>query len=264
MSRNDSRAACWAESEGIDGCIAVLAYLDDTIVGVPAELAGIALPLAVATFSRSGHTVHPGKSACWSHSADSATLPEDCQRIWSSEGLKVGGIPVFNASREPVLAQEMLRKRLSRIEQEAEFLSSIVFDDQNAAAESWCRVQSIVLLLRYSLAAKLVYFGQTIDPAILQPFARRFDDIVLNTFLKVLEIDDISEAEKLQVQLALREGGCGMRSHDMKVLHPAPFCFLGFACRAGGLRRDGRTHRQRRTGRRRGGNLRISPCKFHS
>ena len=74
------------------------------------------------------------------------------------------------------------------------------------------------LLLRYSLAAKLVYFGQTIDPAILQPFARRFDDIILQTFLKVLQIDSISEDQKLQVQLALRAGGCGLRSHDLKEL----------------------------------------------
>ena len=77
-------------------------------------------------------------------------------------------------------------------------------------------MQAVILLLRYSLAAKLVYFGQTIDPAILQPFARRFDGIILQTFLKVLQIDSISEDQKLQVQLALRAGGCGVRSHDLK------------------------------------------------
>ena len=51
----------------------------------------------------------------------------------------------------------------------------------------------MVLLLRYSLGAKLVYFGQTVDPALLEPFARRFDAIVLRTSLKLLEIDQISE-----------------------------------------------------------------------
>ena len=204
----------------IDGCIAVLAYLDDTIVGVPAELAGEALPLAVETFSRAGHTVHPGKSACWSHSADRAGLPNDCQRIWQNEGLKVGGIPVFNASQEPLLAQRMMQKRIDKVENEAQFLLSTLFDDQNAAADSWCRVQAVLLLLRYSLSAKLIYFCQTIDPVILQPFARRFDDIVFKTFLQALEIDDVelSEDQKLQIQLALREGGCGMRSHDLKEL----------------------------------------------
>ena len=51
----------------------------------------------------------------------------------------------------------------------------------------------MLLLLRYSLAAKLVYFGQTIDPAVLEPFARRFDDIIMRTFLKVLDIAYVSE-----------------------------------------------------------------------
>ena len=79
-------------------------------------------------------------------------------------------------------------------------------------------MQSLVLLLRYSLGAKLVYFGQTVDPALLEPFARRFDAIVLRTSLKILEIDQISEDQKLQLQLALREGGCGLRTHDLKEL----------------------------------------------
>ena len=52
----------------------------------------------------------------------------------------------------------------------------------------------------------------------VEPFARRFDDILLQTFLRVLEIENISEDQKLQVQLALSAGGCGLRSHDLKEL----------------------------------------------
>ena len=132
--------------------------------------------------------------------------------------MKVGGIPVFNASHDPVLVRQILEKRLDNIEKEADFYSSILFDDQMAAAESWSRAQSVILLLRYSMAAKLVYFGQTIDPIILEPFARRFDELVLRTFLKILAIDQISEDQKLQIQLALRDGGCGVRAHDLKEL----------------------------------------------
>ena len=55
----------------------------------------------------------------------------------------MGGIPVFNASNEPVLAQQMIEKRLRNIEAEADFFSSIILDDQHAVAESWCRVQSV-------------------------------------------------------------------------------------------------------------------------
>ena len=157
MSRNDDGGSRPVDSGEVIDCVAVFAYLDDTIIGVPQELAAEALPLAVETFARAGHTVHPRKSACWSHSADLRTLPESCQDIWKANGLKVGGIPVFNATHEPVLAHEMLEKRLSKIETEASFLRSILFDDQKAAADSWCRVQAVLLLLRYSLAAKLVY-----------------------------------------------------------------------------------------------------------
>ena len=103
-----------AESIGV----AVFAYLDDTIVGVPAELAGTALPVAAETFARAGHTVHPGKSASWSHSADRATLPAECQRIWQANGLKVGGIPVFNRSESSLLVTGILEKRLQKIEEE--------------------------------------------------------------------------------------------------------------------------------------------------
>ena len=124
-------------------------------------------------------------------------MPESCQEIWKANGLNIGGIPVFNATHGPVLAHEMIEKRLSKIETEASCLRSSLFDYQKAAADSWCRVQAVLLLLRYSLAAKLVYFGQTIDPVVLEPFARRFDDIILQTFLKVLEIENISEDQKL-------------------------------------------------------------------
>ena len=65
----------------IEGCVSVFAYLDDTVVGVPVELADSALRMAVETFARAGHTVHPGKSACWSHSTVRADVPEACQRI---------------------------------------------------------------------------------------------------------------------------------------------------------------------------------------
>ena len=160
--------------------------------------------------------MHPRKSACWSHSAPRDSLPETCQRIWKENGLKVGGIPVFNPNNEATLARDMLEKRLEKIENEAEFLTSVLFDDQLAAADSWSRVQATVLLLRYSLAAKLVYFGQTIESTFFEPYAQRFDDIVLRTSKKVCEIVHLSKDQKLQVQLAVREGGFDMRSHALK------------------------------------------------
>ena len=98
-----------------------------------------------------------------------------------------------------------LEKCISKVGNEAAFLCSILFDDQSAAADTGCRVQAVLLLLRYSLAAKLVYFGQTIDPAVLEPFAHRFDDIIRRTFLKELDIAHVFEDQKLQIPLSLNE-----------------------------------------------------------
>ena len=52
------------------------------------------------------------------------------------------------------------------------------------------------------------------EEEIAQPFARRFDELVLRTFLMIFAIDQISEDQKLQIQLALRDGGCGVRAHN--------------------------------------------------
>ena len=72
---------------GSGDCVAVFAYLDDTIVSVPADLADRALNIAVETIAAAGHTVNPGKSACWSHSSERSSLPSVCQEIWSENGL---------------------------------------------------------------------------------------------------------------------------------------------------------------------------------
>ena len=127
LSRDGAREAGAEGNEEINGCVSVFSYLEDTIVGVPAEIAAETMRRAVEIFARAGHTVHPGKSACWSHSAEVESLPAVCQRIWRADGLKVAGIPVFNAANEPVLAREMLEKRLNKISDEAEFLSSVLF-----------------------------------------------------------------------------------------------------------------------------------------
>ena len=77
-----------------------------------------------------------------------------------------------------------------------------------AADESWSRVQSTLLILRYSLAAKLIYFAQTIDPQIVLPFAIEFDNVMRNTYLKLVDIETLSDAQAVQLSLPLRFGGC--------------------------------------------------------
>ena len=47
MALHDNREALSLVPSDLSGCVAVFAYLDDTIVGVPLGLANIAMPLAV-------------------------------------------------------------------------------------------------------------------------------------------------------------------------------------------------------------------------
>ena len=79
---------------------AVFAYLDDTIVGVPPEIAEAALSAAIDIFARAGHTVHPGKSGCWSLGTQPHELPASCQRIWHEHGLLKGGMPVYDEAKK--------------------------------------------------------------------------------------------------------------------------------------------------------------------
>ena len=197
---------------------AVFAYLDDTIMAVPPEIAGAALEAAIEIFDRAGHAVHPGKSACWSLGTACDVLPARCQRIWHEHGLLVGGIPVYDESAEPVLAKNKLREVVNAAKKEADFLVKLLRDEQFAADESWSRVQSCLLILRYSLASKLIYFAQTIDPRIVEPFAEEFDSIMKDTYLKIVDIDSIREDQAVQISLPLRYGGCGLRTHTASEL----------------------------------------------
>ena len=117
-----------------------------------------------------------------------------------------------------MLAHEKLRDVVASAEKEADFLVKLLCDEQFAADESWSRVQSCLLILRYSLAAKLIYFAQTIDPLIVAPYASRFDDIMRRTYLKIVDIDELRDDQTLQLSLPLRHGGCGLRTHAISEL----------------------------------------------
>ena len=107
---------------------------------------------------------------------------------------------------------------MNAAKKEADFLVKLLRDEQFAADESWSRVQSCLLILRYSLASKLIYFAQTIDPRIVEPFAEEFDSIMKDTYLKIVDIDSIREDQAVQISLPLRYGGCGLRTHAISGL----------------------------------------------
>ena len=127
-------------------------------------------------------------------------------------------LPVFDESKEPVLVREKLSNILATAKKETDFLVLILNDPQVAADKGWSRVQASLLILRYSLATKLIYFAQTIDPQLVAPYAAEFDQLMRETFLHLIDVERISEHQALQVSLPLKDGGCGLRTHTISEL----------------------------------------------
>ena len=52
----------------------------------------------------------------------------------------------------------------------------------------------------------------------MEPFAVQFDDIMRDAYLKIVDIENVNDAQRLQLSLPLRHGGCGLRSHTASEL----------------------------------------------
>ena len=66
------------------------AYLDDTLVGLPAGAAAKVPELAAAAFAPAGLTVQPAKTRVW---VPSGLCPAGCADWWAPRGLRVLGAP---------------------------------------------------------------------------------------------------------------------------------------------------------------------------
>ena len=198
----------------------VFAYLDDTFIGVPPELAGQALELAARIFSEEGYTLNVGKCGCWSPQTPVGSLPASCTQgtMWRAEGLVVAGIPVYSADRpDSPLVTEKLEKVLDKSRRENALLLELCAD----AAEGWSRIQSAFLILRLSLATKFIFYAQTVDPTLALPFARQFDQVIVDSFSKLVDSapNEFDENAIRQMQLPVKEGGFGFHSHSIMDLH---------------------------------------------
>ena len=82
-------------------------------------------------------------------------------------------------------------------------------------------ITSAFLILRLSLATKFIFYAQTIDPDLALPFACQFDQIIIDTFSKLVDSapNEFAENAIRQMQLPVKEGGCGFHSHSIMDLH---------------------------------------------
>lgn len=164
----------------------VFAYLDDTFIGVPPELAGQALDLAARVFFGAGYSLNMGKCGCWSPQTPAQSLPASCThgQMWRADGLLVAGIPVYKTDRpDSPLVTEKLEKVLEKARRENALLLELCAN----AAEGWSRIQAGFFILRFSLATKFIFFAQTVSLALALPYAREFDQIITERFSKLLD-----------------------------------------------------------------------------
>ena len=70
-------------------------------------------------------------------------------------------------------------------------------------------------ILRLSLATKFIFYAQTIDPDLALPFASQFDQIIIDSFSKLVDSapTEFDENAIRQMQLPVKEGGCVQRAN---------------------------------------------------
>ena len=84
--------------EEAEAAVVLGAYLDDVVVGLPAEAAGRVPALAAQAFAPAGCLVEQQKTKVW---VPAGLCPAGCEGWWSPRGLRILGAP---AKRETPLA----------------------------------------------------------------------------------------------------------------------------------------------------------------
>jgi len=89
-------------------------------------------------------------------------------------------------------------------------------------------VQVMMLLLRLSAIPKIGYLTRVTPPRLLEAHAKRFDNMVLNTFLQKCALPNpLSNVAKYTISLPVRLGGLGLRS-AATISIPAYYCSVAF------------------------------------
>ena len=73
--------------------------------------------------------------------------------------------------------------------------------------------QHAFTLLRTCMVPRMNYWSRTTSPSTFAPAAQEFDKLVLETFLRRINLDaDISDEARNQLSLPVRDGGFGLTS----------------------------------------------------
>lgn len=96
---------------------------------------------------------------------------------------------------------------VTKVKQLTTFLTRLHHDSGYLCA------QSAFLLLRYCALSRMNYLARCMPPHVMTAAAMAFDEMLLHTLLKIMQIErsDMSEHALTQMRLRLRNGGLGLR-----------------------------------------------------
>ena len=201
--------------EEAEAAVVVGAYLDDVVVGLPAEAAGRVPALAAQAFAPAGCLVEQQKTKVW---VPAGLCPAGCEEWWSPRGLRILGAPAEGET--PLAALGELGAVVGDAGLVAGFLDQalqgyrkIVGKVVAATVESdasWSRVQTGVALLRLCALPRLLHLFRALPPAATRGFAENADAATLASYEKLLTAKLTTPAQQTQAALPTRLGGCGL------------------------------------------------------
>ena len=237
-----------ARERGLDaGAVQVLAFLDDVIVATPPELACEVQEAAQRALGAAGLELSPGKTQAWS--ARSARPDGVDERHWKAEGLTLvgvalgaelpaGGLPDESDARRVDLGTAgFAEQRCGEVVLRATALLQRIAELPTLASPHLPAVQVSALLLRLCGCGKVTHLLRSSPPASTEAAAGVFDAALLEAYVKLAELDPLTDEQAAQCRLPLRLGGRGLRSQQR--LAPAAWAASWAQCLPEVLARTG-------------------------
>lgn len=179
------------------------AFMDDVTGGVKEEFVGLFVALACQVFATYRLELRLDKCHAYSPAWDPfppplTTLPAGLQV--HGDGLTLLGAPLGR----PAFMAASLREAAARRPTEA--LLAVLIDFASFD------LQAAFLLLRFCALPCFAYWCRLLPRAVLLDAARDFDTSIQDTAVKMLGLPALTEPQRRQLCLPIREGGCGLTS----------------------------------------------------
>jgi hypothetical protein len=204
LSMKDDYAAC---IENLN-CQAV-AVVDDFYLFGPPDQVFQAFDKFADSLPDGGLKLNLPKCQALLPSSPPASLVQDCQdRYLPHSTLSILALGTI-LSRDPILVSEYLLNQVIKLHKP--FFTTLL--DQRLTH------QHFFTLLRFCMLPRMNYWSRTTHPGSFSLAARKFDQLVSDTFCQRLNLPALTDVAHAQLQLPVRLGGFGLAS--VQIVSPA-------------------------------------------